>query len=132
MPAPTFSPGRSRSVRLPDVLRFAGPALDPVLQNLEKSLNSVLSFSFFITKDMKTDLQHEELKGTLPIFYVFLARAGKTITNVDFITLDREGEPHSTLANEKGKGLTPGVRITFAGGCGHVTTDALLLHDQSG
>ncbi|MEO6971501.1 MAG: hypothetical protein ABI217_11470, partial [Chthoniobacterales bacterium] len=36
---------------MPDVLRFAGPALEPVLQNLEKSLNSVLNFSFFITKD---------------------------------------------------------------------------------
>lgn len=101
---------------LPDVLRFAGPALNPVLDNLEKSLNSVLSFSFFITKDMKTDLQHEELKGTLPIFYVFLARAGQTITNVDFLTLDKQGEPHTTVADEKGKGLTPGVRITFTGG----------------
>ena len=100
---------------LPDVLRFAGPALEPVLQNLEKSLNSVLSFSFFITKEMKTDLQHEELKGTLPILYVFLARAGKTITDVDFITLDKDGQPHTALANEKGKGLTPGVRIKFAG-----------------
>ena len=100
---------------LPDVLRFAGPALDPVLQNLEKSLNSVLNFSFFITKDMKTDLQREELKGTLPIFYVFLARAGKTITDITFITLDKEGQPRITLPNETSKGLTPGVRITFAG-----------------
>ena len=98
---------------LPDVLRFAGPALDPILQNLEKSLNSVLNFSFFITKDMKTDLQREELKGTLPIFYVFLARAGKTITDITFITLDKEGQPHITTANEKNAGLTPGVRITF-------------------
>ena len=103
---------------LPDVLRFAGPALDPVLQNLEKSLNSVLSFSFFITKDMKTDLQREELKGTLPIFYVFLARAGKTITDITFMTLDTEGQPHITLPNENAKGLTLGVRITFAGGPG--------------
>jgi hypothetical protein len=63
---------------VPDLTRFAGPTLDPVLQNLQKSLNSVLNFSFFITKDMKTDLQNEQLKGTLPIFYVFLARAGKT------------------------------------------------------
>ena len=63
---------------LPDVLRFALGALEPALRNLETALNSVLSFSFFITKDMKTDLEHEELKGTLPIFYVFLARAGKT------------------------------------------------------
>ncbi len=100
---------------LPDLLRFAGPALDPVLQNLERSLNSVLSFSFFITKDMKTDLQREELKGTLPIFYVFLARAGKTITDISFITLDKGGQPHTTSPNEKSRGLTPGVRVTFSG-----------------
>jgi hypothetical protein len=62
---------------VPDVMRFAGLALEPVLLDLQKSLNSVLSFSFFITKDMRTDLQREGLKGTLPIFYVFLARAGE-------------------------------------------------------
>ncbi len=101
---------------LPDVLRFAGPALVPVLENLQKSLNSVLSFSFFITKDMKTDLQREELKGTLPIFYVFLARAGKTITDITFVTLDKSGQPHSAAPNEQSKSLTPGVRITFTGG----------------
>ncbi|MEO6969482.1 MAG: hypothetical protein ABI217_01130, partial [Chthoniobacterales bacterium] len=59
------------------------------------------------------DLQREELKGTLPIFYVFLARTGKTITDISFITLDKDGRPHITTANEKSKGLTPGVRITF-------------------
>ncbi len=100
---------------LPDVTRFGGPALDYVLENLHKSLNSVLSFSFFITKEMKTDLENEQLKGTLPIFYVFLARAGKTITDVSFVTLDKSGQPHSAAPNEKGKGLTPGVRLTFTG-----------------
>jgi hypothetical protein len=100
---------------LPDVLRFAGAALDLVLQNLEKSLNNVLSFSFFITKDMKTDLQREELQGTLPIFYVFLARGGKTITDISFITLDKNGQPHPTSPNEKSKSLTHGVRVTFVG-----------------
>ncbi len=106
---------------LPDILRFQGPALGTVLQNLQKSLNSVLSFSFFITKDMKTDLQREELKGTLPIFYVFLARAGKTITDISFITLDKSGQPRPTSPNEKGKGLTPGVRVTYHGGAGTAT-----------
>jgi hypothetical protein len=100
---------------IPDVTRFGGPALDSVLENLHKSLNSVLSFSFFITKEMKTDLENEQLKGTLPIFYVFLARAGKTITDVSFLTLDKSGQPHSAAPNEKGKGLTPGVRLTFTG-----------------
>ncbi len=103
---------------LPDVLRFGGPTLTPVLQNLQKSLNSVLSFSFFITKDMKSDLQNEQLKGTLPIFYVFLARAGKTITDISFITLDKSGQPRPASPNEKGKGLTPGVKVTFVSGPG--------------
>ncbi len=103
---------------LPDVLRFGGPALTPVLQNLQRSLNSVLSFSFFITKDMKSDLQNEQLKGTLPIFYVFLARAGKTITDISFMTLDKNGQPQAASPNDKAKGVTPGVKITFVSGTG--------------
>ena len=103
---------------LPDVTRFAGPSLDAVLHNLQTALNSVLSFSFFITKDMKTDLQREELKGTLPIFYVFLARAGKTITDITFLTLDKNGDPHITGPPAPSRGTTLGVRITFAGAPG--------------
>jgi hypothetical protein len=37
---------------------------------------------------------------------------------VSFITLDKTGEPHPTAPNEKGKGLTPGVRITFTSAAG--------------
>jgi hypothetical protein len=95
---------------LPDATRlgvFAG-----ALTNLENALNSVLSFSFFITKDMKNDLQHEELKGTLPIFYVFLARAGKTITDVTFVSLNKSGTFQETAPGKAG-GLTPGVRISY-------------------
>ena len=97
---------------LPEVTHFAGQALEGALQNLQTALNSVLSFSFFVTKDMKTDLQHEQLKGTLPIFYVFLARAGKTITDITFLSLDRNGDPH-IAGSAPAKGLTSGVRITF-------------------
>ncbi|HEY1583090.1 MAG TPA: hypothetical protein VGF73_08330 [Chthoniobacterales bacterium] len=103
---------------LPDLTHYSGPGLDAVLQNLERSLNSVLSFSFFITKDMRTDLQNEQLKGTLPIFYVFLARAGKTITDISFVTLDKSGQPHAAAPHEKSKSLTSGVRIMFAGAPG--------------
>ena len=103
---------------LPDVTRFAGPSLDAVLHNLQTALNSVLSFSFFITKDMKNDLQRDELKGTLPIFYVFLARAGKTITDISFLTLDRNGNPALAGAGAVPHGSTPGVRISFTGAPG--------------
>jgi hypothetical protein len=92
----------------PDPLRLMN--LGAALQNLQNSMNSLLRFSFFITKDMKTDLQ-AELKGTLPIFYVLIARANKTITDVTFISLNRNG----TLQENNGSrtGGTPGVRISY-------------------
>jgi hypothetical protein len=93
-----------------------GPAPDPVhtanlagaLRNLEDAMNSSLRFSFFITKDMKVDLQSQQLKGTLPILYVFLARANKFINEVAFVSLSADG----TLHQDRGGG-TPGVRIRY-------------------
>jgi hypothetical protein len=84
-------------------------ALPAGLANLRKSLNSVLSFSFFITKDMKVDLKQNQLGGTLPVLYVFLARAGCRLDTVEFVGLDKEG----TLT--QGKASTHGVKITFFG-----------------
>ena len=60
------------------------------LRELQGSSNSVLSFSFFITKKMKTELLGGRLTGTLPILYVFLARSGKTIREVSYVGSDRE------------------------------------------
>jgi hypothetical protein len=113
---------------LPDILRYAGPSLDPVLQNLEKSLNSVLNFSFFITKDMKTELQREDLKGTLPIFYVFLARSGKSITDITFITLDKSGQPHISGPGEKARPYPASALPSRRAGRG--APDPLLLHHR--
>jgi hypothetical protein len=98
---------------LPDLSRLTSLTLAPALHDFETALNSVLNFSFFITKDMKTDLQRNQLPGTLPVFYVFLARAGKTITDVTFITLDKNGDPH--ISTGKPNGLIAGVRVTFTG-----------------
>ena len=61
------------------------------LDDIERSMSSILSFSFFITKHMKTDLRAGEVSGTLPILYVFLARSGKTIRDVSPIALDDAG-----------------------------------------
>jgi hypothetical protein len=93
-----------------------GPAPDPLhiadlpsaLHNLEDTMNSSLRFSFFITKDMKVDLQSQQLKGTLPILYVFLVRANKYINEVAFVSLSANG----TL-QEGRRGGTPGVRIRY-------------------
>jgi hypothetical protein len=97
---------------IPDITRMPKGALPAGLANLRKSLNSVLSFSFFITKDMKVDLKQNQLGGTLPVLYVFLARAGCQLETVEFVGLDKEG------AITQGKASTHGVRIVFFGPSG--------------
>src|SRR3984893_18309576 len=92
----------------PDPLRIAN--LSAALYNLEDAMNSSLRFSFFITKDMKVDLGSQELKGTLPILYVFLARADKSITDVTFGSLNGNS---AFQAGRPGRGGAPGVGIEY-------------------
>jgi hypothetical protein len=95
-----------------------GPPPDPprienlsgALHNLEGAMYSSLRFSFFITKDMKVDLERQELNGTLPIIYVFLARADKSINDVTFGSLNASG---TFEQSRPGHGGTPGVRIKY-------------------
>ena len=94
----------------PDPLRIAN--LRAALQNLENAMSSALSYSFFITKDMKVDLELQELKGTLPILYVFIARADKSITNVTFGSLSGNGTFQEYGPGKTGGGI-PGVRINY-------------------
>jgi len=102
---------------VPDLTGLPPGGVGAALYSVERSLGSILSFSFFITKQMKTDLQAGKLSGTLPILYVFLARSGKTIRDVTPIALDDKGA--SYFANENpGPNATRGVRILFAGSDG--------------
>ncbi|MCB1278993.1 hypothetical protein [Prosthecobacter sp.] len=102
---------------LPDVTKLSEGELGSSLRNLRTTLNASLSFSFFITADMKKDLQATKLTGTLPVLYVFLARCGCFIQNVEKIWLDAEGK---VITDKETK--TPGARITFTGPKGGTQT----------
>jgi hypothetical protein len=99
---------------VPDFTRLPRPAVAAALYNVERSMASILSFSFFITQSMKLDLREGQLSGTLPILYVFLARSGKTIREVTPIALDAKGAQHFGGENA-GKNATQGLRIVFTG-----------------
>ena len=58
------------------------PALASSLGNLRQSLASMMKFHYFITKELRVDLAHDQTGGTLPLLYVFLARGGHTIRSV--------------------------------------------------
>ena len=97
---------------VPDLTRLPRGSIGPGLANVEHSLSSILSFSFFKTKDMKLDLHASELNGALPILYVFMARSGKTLKSIEAVGLDDKG----TLLTgaDAGRALTHGARIIFA------------------
>ncbi len=94
----------------PDPLRI--PNLSGALGNLENAMKSSLSTSYFITKDMKVDLHQQNLNGVLPILYVFIVRADKSITNVTFGALDSNGAFEQAAPGKKG-GSIPGARIRY-------------------
>ncbi|WP_334368943.1 MULTISPECIES: hypothetical protein [unclassified Bradyrhizobium] len=97
---------------VPDLTRLPRGGIASALYNVERSLSSILSFSFFITKQMKTDLQAGQISGTLPILYVFLARSGMTVREVSPISLDDKGAAYFAGENP-GPNAVRGVRIIF-------------------
>src|ERR1700757_2099688 len=76
---------------IPDLLTLPAQALDGTLQNIEISLNNALSYTYFETKDMRENFSRSELKGVLPILFVFIARSGLQIAKVDYISLAPNG-----------------------------------------
>ena len=102
---------------VPDLTRLSPGSVGAALYNVERSLSSILSFSFFITKQMKVDLHAGQMGGTLPILYVFLARSGKTIREVGPVALDENGTAY--FGNENpGRNAARGARIVFSGSDG--------------
>jgi hypothetical protein len=103
--------------KVPDLTKVPRGSIGSNLYDIEQSLGSILSFSFFITKHMKVDLRAGQVSGTLPLLYVFLARSGKTIRDVSLIALDDKGATYLAQENP-GRNATRGVRIIFAGSDG--------------
>jgi len=103
--------GLEGSEMLPDLATLNEAEMNTALDGLYTSLTTALSFSFFITKDMRVDLQRTRLKGTLPVVMVFLARLGYDIGGVNPVSLDAGG---GVVAGHQG-GAWPGYLINAAG-----------------
>lgn len=94
-----------------DVTKVAAPSIPSELGRLRASMRTLLSISFFITHDMRTDLRGRFL-GTLPVIYVFMARTGYTIKDVNLIHVDTDGEEKAD--DGRTKSLAHGVKIKFS------------------
>jgi hypothetical protein len=98
---------------MPDLakLQQAGK-LGPYLAQVQTSLFTILAASFFKTKDMKNDFNNQLVDGLLPAIIVFLAREGYSINDIQYVSLDHDGNLHA-----KGEASgAPGVQVTYDGG----------------
>jgi hypothetical protein len=93
---------------IPDLQTLPPNALFATLENIQTSLNTILSFSFFKTKDMREELERTTLKGVLPSIFVFMARTGKEIKGIQYLSLDKAGNVLQGF-----QGTTRGAKITF-------------------
>lgn len=93
---------------LPDLSSLTLGDIENGLSGLRHALNNVLQLSYFITKDMRNDLQSTRFRGVLPVLLVFLARSGHTVESVDAVRLDAGGQP--VLVSSSGN-AAPGLLI---------------------
>jgi hypothetical protein len=80
-----------RAGALPDLKHMKQKEIDIYLEDAYTSLSDVFTKSYFITHKMLTDLQRENVNGTLPLICIFLVRTNHTIINVKYCHLNENG-----------------------------------------
>jgi hypothetical protein len=110
---------------IPDLTKLSREARARGFRNIEQSLSSIVAYGFFQTNDMRHNLAATGLTGALPIIYVFLARSGKTITDVSLVRLDDNGTAQvddGAGSDSRGVGNARGAKIDFVGDDGRPQT----------
>lgn len=102
---------------IPDISKLRKGSIPNELSRVRSALRTLFKNSYFITSEMGSDLYRQQLTGTLPVLYVFLARTGKTIKDVQLVTITTDGKVQPATANDP-RGAPKGTHITFTGADG--------------
>jgi len=76
---------------LPDMRSLTPGQLSLALGGLRTTVSTALDFSYFITVDMRADLQRTPLQGALPVLLAFLARSDHRVIAIDNVNLASNG-----------------------------------------
>lgn len=94
--------GLEPAENLPDLNSLAPGEVAVGLNGLRTTLNTIIDAGYFVTKDMRTDLQSTRFRGTLPVLLATLARSGAQVEGVDSIQLDASGTPQVVQGQSSG------------------------------
>ncbi|WP_146848955.1 hypothetical protein [Brevifollis gellanilyticus] len=98
---------------LPDLQSLSQGEIASGLNSLRTALSSVMQTGYFITTDMRRDLQASRFRGVLPVLLTFLARTGATVDSVDIVRIDGTG---NVVLSSASSGSAPGLMIRFHNG----------------
>jgi len=76
---------------IPDFSKMKKEVLGPYFAYINKSLDDIISLSFFKTIDMSSDLNNAKVNGTLPLILLFMARTGHEIVDIKPVKIDTSG-----------------------------------------
>lgn len=101
---------------VPDLTLLKEKAQNDYLFSIHNALGDIFQRSYFITRKMVRDMHNNQISGTVPLLYVFLARTNNTIINVERIGINDAGVLEKYTIDIKNKPTTkisPGIRIDF-------------------
>jgi hypothetical protein len=98
---------------MPQLSGLSAAEVENGLARLRTTLSTSMQFSYFITKDMRNDLNATRFRGVLPVMMAFLARTGHVIDSVDTVRLDSGG--NVSMAGSSGN---TGLMLRVRGGWG--------------
>lgn len=85
---------------LPRLSDLSQGEIDRGLYGLHNAVSTIMQSGYFITTEMRSDLQATRFRGVLPLLLAFMARTGHTVDSVDTVRLDGAG--NVTLAGSSG------------------------------
>jgi hypothetical protein len=98
---------------LPRISDLSQAEIDSGLTGLHNAVSTIMQNGYFITTEMRSNLQATRFRGVLPLLMAFMARTGHTVESVDTVRLDGTG--NVTLAGSSGN---TGLMIRCRSGSG--------------
>lgn len=94
--------GLERVGKVPTVEDLSDDRMKTFFKAIRISLDSIFTWGYFMTNDMNKDFARSlELKGLTPIFMLFMAKTGFRVLDVQYTTLDKNGQLVNKLQGRK-------------------------------
>ena len=94
---------------IPNLNGFKSNDLPKLFSSINSAISDNLNLSFFITKNMKSDLSDPQIKGTIPILLFFMSRMNLHIQTIKPVSISIEGN----IEYSESDTFKSGVEISF-------------------